>query len=90
MEFTNSKQPSQMNKEPTAEDKIPQEQLETTQAISTVTMDMGRNQRHHITDSSDSDKEIPQPKAETALALINPTEPQGVWKKVEKKKGRKL
>lgn len=62
-----------MNKEPTVEDKIPQEQLETTQAITTVSMDVGNNKRHHISDSSDSDKEIPQPVDETALALIRPT-----------------
>lgn len=90
MEITNTNQPSQMNKEPTTEDKITQEQIETTHANTTVTMDMGNNKRQHISDSSDSDKEIPQLVAESALALISPTEPQGIWKKVEKKKGRKL
>lgn len=79
-----------MNKEPTAEDKIPQEHIDTALASLTDTMDMGRNKRQHISDSSDSDKDNPQLVAESALALITPTESQGVWKEVEKKKGRKV
>lgn len=90
MEFEDLNQTNQMNKEPTEKDINPQEHIDTALVISTDTMDMGRNKRQHTSESSDSDKEIPHPVAETALALITTTEPQGVWKKVEKEKGRKV
>jgi len=53
-------------------------------------MDMGINKCQHISDTSDSDKDNPQPIAKTTLALITPTESQGGWRKVEKKKGQKV
>jgi len=89
MEFANPNPTNQMNKEPTEKDINAQEHIDTAQATATETTDMGRNKRQHISNSSDSDKDNPQPMAETTLALITPTETQGVWKKVEKKKGRK-
>jgi len=71
MQFTNPNQNNQMNKEPTMEDKIPQEQIDTTLAGTTDSMDMSRNKRQHISDSSDSDKDNPQPVAEPCTCTHN-------------------
>lgn len=90
MEFDDLNQTNQMSKEPTEKDINPQEHIDAARVTSTDTMDMGRNKRQHTLESSDSDKEFPHPVAETTLALITAKEPQGVWKKVEKKKGRKV
>jgi len=87
MDFANPNETNQMNKEPAVEDPNPQEHIDTVLARISDTMDMDENKRQHISDTSDSDKDNPQPVAETALALITPTESQGGWRKVEKKKG---
>ena len=86
MDYANPNENNQMNKEPVAEDTNPPENIETTLATRSE-MDMGRNKCIHTSDRSDSDN--PQPVAENALALITPTESEGNWRKVEKKKGRK-
>lgn len=86
MDYVNQNENTQMNKEPGAEDINPQEDIEAAMARR-AEMDMGRNKLQHTSDTSDSDN--PQPVAENSLALITPTESQGVWKKVEKKKDEK-
>ena len=90
MDFAYLNQTNQMNKEPAVEDTNPKENIDTALERISNTMDMGRNKRQHILDTSDSYKDNPQPVAETALALITPTESRGSWRKVEKKKGRKV
>lgn len=50
---------------------------------------MGGTKRHHQSDTSDSDKEVGTQKAETQLVIASIEPTQGVWRKVEKKKGRK-
>ncbi len=90
MDIANPNETNQMNKEPTTEDTNLQENIDTTLARISDTMDMGRNKRQHMLDTSNSDKDNPQLVAETTLALITQTESQGGWRKVEKKKGRKV
>jgi len=46
--------------------------------------------RAHSPEGSDSDKEQPAYTEENQLAIIDPTTNTGVWRKVEKKKGRKI
>lgn len=77
-----------MNKQSVVEDTNPQEHIDTALARISDTMDMSRTKRQHTSDALDSHKDNPQPVAETTLALITPTESQGGWRKVEKKKGR--
>lgn len=46
--------------------------------------------RAHSSEGSDSDKEKSMYIEENQLALIAPTPNAGVWRKVKKKKGRKI
>ena len=46
--------------------------------------------RAHSTEGSDLDKEQPGHTEENKLAIIVPTANTRVWRKVEKKKGRKI
>lgn len=46
--------------------------------------------RAHSSEGSDSDKYQPGHTEENQLAKIIPTDNTGVWRKVEKKKGRKI
>lgn len=52
-------------------------------------MDTGRSKCQHLSDTLDSDKDNPQPTADTMLALITPIESHRGWINVEKKKGWK-
>ncbi|MCY6524807.1 hypothetical protein, partial [Actinobacillus pleuropneumoniae] len=54
------------------------------------TMDTSGAKRHHTLDHSDSDKENPHPMEDTSLVLFWSLPTQGEWRKVEKKKGRKV
>jgi len=41
-------------------------------------------------DHADSNKDNPRPVEDTSLALVSSLPTQGEWRKVEKKKGRKV
>jgi len=65
--------------------KTPQNQGEMT----STDPSMGGTKRHHLSDTSDSDKETGFQTAKTQLVIASTEPTQGEWRKVEKKKGRK-
>jgi len=51
--------------------------------------ELGDSKRHHVSENLDADKEYPQMKGGSQLALVMTTPTMGEWRKVEKKKWRK-
>lgn len=68
---------NQMNKEPEAEDINPQESMDSLPVKIPKTMDISESKRQHISDTSDSNKNNPQPMADTSLALVSSLPTQG-------------
>lgn len=89
MEHVIPNENNQMNKEPEAEDINPQEPMDSLLVKIPKTMDISESKRQHISDTSDSNEDNPQPMADTSPALVSSLPTQEEWRKVEMKKGRK-
>lgn len=71
------------------QEQSPQVPMEPQPEKAFDTIELSGTKRQHKSDTSDSDKENPQPSEENPLQLVPMHPAQGEWHKVEKKKGRK-
>ena len=83
------------NNQTTPEAETKEQEIQEPSNTAPTSMDQeapesGGHKRHHNTDTSDSDKDNGATIAENQLVLITTSPSPGPWRKVEKKKGRKV